>query len=436
MVRTETHHKAAQPLFPIVGLLLVERHVDQRAVLDRELLERQPVPAHVGKVLFRVVGVARPQPLEVLDLPPAAVVRLGFPRFVFGNRKERELLLGLGDLDDRGDELDKKVGQLEQRREPVVEEVDDETFDVRPVVVLSRADTNTLQPLAARRGQTESEKGRKAHLIGHDHQAPVPQRVRTRVHLPLLQPHNLLDRLNLCILQQRLAARLAHVEQFPAEREHAIIVAADDGESRDGERLGRVTFGEDEGALVPVAGAGVVGVFELDETGDAERDRLDRTKKGFLKVSIGCGTCRREDAPRALVTVRLLERLVLLELGPVDDVVDHARRRDCEPIRNAETRHVSFSLSRAPTRRGPRKCPKATTDSPFFRNCSERTHFDPNFFIVRVMFSLVCESKLGLSILQLTKRAMWFLIWNGLTVMFLCFFLTRSTKPCTIWSAT
>jgi hypothetical protein len=35
----------------------------------------------------------------------------------------------------------------------------------------------------------------------------------------------------------------------------------DDGESRDGERLGRVTFGEDEGALVPVAGAGVVGVF-------------------------------------------------------------------------------------------------------------------------------------------------------------------------------
>ena len=151
MVRTETHNKAAQPLFPIVGLLLVERHVDQRAVLDRELLERQPVPVHVGKVLLRVVGVARPQPLEVLDLPPAAVVRLGFPRFVFGNRKERELLLGLGDLDDRGDEFDEKVGQLEQRREPVVEEVDDETFDVRSVVVLPRS-----EPLAARCNHTTS----------------------------------------------------------------------------------------------------------------------------------------------------------------------------------------------------------------------------------------------------------------------------------------
>jgi Cft2 family RNA processing exonuclease len=52
-------------------------------------LRSNPVPAHVGKVLFRVVGVARPQPLEVLDLPPAAVViDMAFNKKKADDRKE------------------------------------------------------------------------------------------------------------------------------------------------------------------------------------------------------------------------------------------------------------------------------------------------------------------------------------------------------------
>jgi hypothetical protein len=113
-------------------------------------------------------------------------------------------------------------------------------------------------------------------LIRHDHQTPVPQALRARVHLPLLQPHNLFDRLNLHIVQQRLSRRLTNVEEFSSKREDTVVVATDDGESGDGEGFGGVSFGEDEGALGTVLGAGVVGVFELDETGDADGERDGR----------------------------------------------------------------------------------------------------------------------------------------------------------------
>jgi hypothetical protein len=113
-------------------------------------------------------------------------------------------------------------------------------------------------------------------LIRHDHQTPVPQALRARVHLPLLQPHNLFDRLNLHIVQQRLSRRLTNVEEFSSKREDTVVVATDDGESGDGEGFGGVSFGEDEGALGTVLGAGVVGVFELDETGDAESESAVR----------------------------------------------------------------------------------------------------------------------------------------------------------------
>ena len=39
-------------------------------------------------------------------------------------------------LDNRSDELEQEVGQSEERGEPVVEEVDDESLDVRSVVIL------------------------------------------------------------------------------------------------------------------------------------------------------------------------------------------------------------------------------------------------------------------------------------------------------------
>jgi hypothetical protein len=125
-------------------------------------------------------------------------------------------------------------------------------------------------------------------LIRHDHQTPVPQALRARVHLPLLQPHNLFDRLNLHIVQQRLSRRLTNVEEFSSKREDTVVVATDDGESGDGEGFGGVSFGEDEGALGTVLGAGVMLMgkeMDVDQRvvrermGDQYRDKADEREE-------------------------------------------------------------------------------------------------------------------------------------------------------------
>lgn len=84
----------------------------------------------------------------------------------------------------------------------------------------------------------------------------------------MLQTHDLLDRLDLGIVHEVLARRLAHVEELSPQWEHAVVVPTNDRESRDGESLGGVSLGEDERALGSRARAGVVGVLELDESGD------------------------------------------------------------------------------------------------------------------------------------------------------------------------
>lgn len=52
------------------------------------------------------------------------------------------------------------------------------------------------------------------------------------------------------------------------QREDAVAVAADDAEAADGQRLGTVTLGQDQGAQVAVAAAGIVSIVKL---GDACR---------------------------------------------------------------------------------------------------------------------------------------------------------------------
>lgn len=165
---------------------------------------------------------------------------------------------------------------------------------MRAVVVL-QASIHVSKAVRFTRRASDRE---QTYLICHDHQATVPQRVGARVHLALLQSHNLLDRLDLGVLQQSLAARLADVEQLASEREDTVIVAADDRETRDGERLGRVSFGQDQRALVAVPGPGVVRVLELDETGNT----AGRQKAGSVSATADMG--RREKERTASACVR------------------------------------------------------------------------------------------------------------------------------------
>ena len=70
-------------------------------------------------------------------LPLVRVRRLFEPFLVLRNREEVDLLVSFRDTDDRRNELDQELRNLEQRRIEVIEVVENETFDVRTIVILS-----------------------------------------------------------------------------------------------------------------------------------------------------------------------------------------------------------------------------------------------------------------------------------------------------------
>lgn len=83
----------------------------------------------------------------------------------------------------------------------MVDEVDEKTFDVRAIVVLT--DGVRLSPI--------QRNGGAPYLISHDHQTTVSQSSDVFVVMPTLQPHNLLDVGNLEILHDGVMAGFANV---------------------------------------------------------------------------------------------------------------------------------------------------------------------------------------------------------------------------------
>ena len=49
-------------------------------------------------------------------------------------------------------------------------------------------------------------------------------------HLAVLQAHDLLDQADLRVVRDLLRARVAHVQQLAAQREHTVLVAANNAE--------------------------------------------------------------------------------------------------------------------------------------------------------------------------------------------------------------
>jgi hypothetical protein len=61
-----------------------------------------------------------------------------YPLLELGNGEEVDRFLPMAHPDDGSNELDKEIGELEQRRIEVVEEVDDESLDVRTIIILKQ----------------------------------------------------------------------------------------------------------------------------------------------------------------------------------------------------------------------------------------------------------------------------------------------------------
>ncbi len=136
----------------------------------------------------------------------------------------------------------KEAGVLEEVWPVVVEEIDDEAFDVGAIGV----------------------------LISHDHDVPVAQALRpVLILVALLKAQDGLEVLDLLVLHNLLVIGVARVSHLATEGEHAVAVAADDGKPRHRQCLGRVSLRQNERAVHCVFRAGIVGVFELGDAGDA-----------------------------------------------------------------------------------------------------------------------------------------------------------------------
>ena len=131
----------------------------------------------VGKVDLGVGSIGGTQSLEVLVVPAMLMTRLLLPVFVLGHSEEVTLALGLlhialPDLDNGRDELHEEAGKLEQTWELNLQEVDEQSLDVRAVMI----------------------------LISHDHEMSVTQSLGVCVVLLVLQTHEFLDVLDFGVL--------------------------------------------------------------------------------------------------------------------------------------------------------------------------------------------------------------------------------------------
>lgn len=71
-------------------------------------------------------------------MPTSPICILTFPRLIFRYGEERKISFALADFNNRCNEFDQKAWDLQQAREKVIKEIDDETLDVRAIVILER----------------------------------------------------------------------------------------------------------------------------------------------------------------------------------------------------------------------------------------------------------------------------------------------------------
>jgi hypothetical protein len=132
----------------------------------------------------------------------------------------------------------------------------------------------------------------------------------------MLQAHNLLNALDFLVLHNLVVARFADVEELAAKGKNTKVITSDDRETCYCQRLGGVTFREDEGAVLAIAGAGVVRVTELGHTTQT------------ILLSVRPTTQSYDNQPRTFATVQRFHLFIGFEFGPVENIVDDRRLGD------------------------------------------------------------------------------------------------------------
>ena len=130
-----------EPFLSSISHLLVECKLDNIIVLLVLILELNQMITNLRKVLLRLLCGGGTQTFVVLDFPLLKVAALS-PLLELVLSEERFDLIALGRLEKRGHELFKEAIHVHQRGPEVMNKVDKQALDVRPVVILISHDHN------------------------------------------------------------------------------------------------------------------------------------------------------------------------------------------------------------------------------------------------------------------------------------------------------
>lgn len=206
--------------------------------------------------------------------------------------------------------------------------------------------------------------------------------------------------LDFYIFDNLVVTSFANIEKFTPERENAILITSDNCKTRNGESFGRISFRQDESAVLGVSAASIVRIFKLYNTRNSERCKL-------MDVHANIALTHRDRlVPSVFLSIWSclnLAQFKTLSMIPVLATVKRIVRGWIEHLHAGKV----FNW-------------------PFLMNSSDNSHLLPNADDLSVRFSLVWESKAGFSMRAFTKIHMWFLIWNGLTGAALFFFFIWS----------
>lgn len=88
------------------------------------------------------------------------------------------------------------------------------------------------------------------YLISHNHQFSIAKIVHGIIGMTVFQAEDLLDVWNFLVVHNLGVWRVAHVQHLSSEREYTIVISADDRKTTKDQVLCRVTFSQDQGALL------------------------------------------------------------------------------------------------------------------------------------------------------------------------------------------
>lgn len=225
-----------EPVLAIVRARLVERQID-RGIALRALRELHLLQAL--KVFLGFLASRGTQSLVVLDLPALAGGLL--PVLLLHDILERQDLLALRCLHDRSCHVGQEPRDGDELMPELVEEVDEETADVRAILV----------------------------LIGHDHHRAIAEACEIHVLGTAHETQDLLEFGDLLGVLDASICRIFDVEELATKRLDSVLLALFLRQSGERHRLGGVSLRQDERALLALNGARLESIVELRDARDA-----------------------------------------------------------------------------------------------------------------------------------------------------------------------